>query len=252
MRESSSKADLLEALALTTSLLAYSNGVAIYSQRRGEFPEKFFLRLNPFLLALMLVYAGRTAVGFRGIGLRREGLGRALAGGLGLGLALSLLPLIFFYRPILLDTPLEYGPISKLSRRGLLIEVSLRLLINVAVLEEFAFRGLLYSVLRRKLSPALAVTANAAAFAGWHFAVTTTSAAQSNLADAARLPRLLRPYLQPLAVLGGMLSTGIAGATFALLRERTGNLVGPIVAHWVVDGLMVVALWRQRNHAGVK
>ena len=107
-------------------------------------------------------------------------------------------------------------------------------------------RSFLRSALRRQFSPALAIAINAVAFAGWHFAVTAASASQSNLADAARLPRLLRPYVQPIAVLGGMLSTGIAGAGFALLRERTGNLAGPILAHWTVDGLMVAALWHRR------
>lgn len=243
---SQSKPDLWEALALTVGLLAYSNGLALYAQRRGEYPERLFLRLNPMLITLMWAYVARRPGGFAAVGLRREGLGKALAGGLGLGLALSLPPLFFFYRPILLDTPLEYGPVSKLSRRGLLVELFVRLPISVAVLEELAFRGLLYAALRRQLSPALTISLNAAAFAGWHFAVTAASASQTNLADAARLPRPLRPYVQQIAVLGGMMSTGIAGATFALLRERTGNVAGPMLAHWIVDGLIVAALWHRR------
>jgi membrane protease YdiL (CAAX protease family) len=238
--------DLLEALIITIGLLAYSNGLAIYAQRHGQFPERLFRRLNPFLIILMCVYAASAPGGLPAMGLHRMGLGWTLVGGMGLGLALSVPPLFFFYRPILLDTPLEYGPISNLTRRELLLELFIRLPIGVAVLEELAFRGLLYAAVRRQLSPALAIGINAAAFAGWHFAVTATSAAQSNLAGAARLPGPLRPYIQPLAVLGGMLSTGIAGSLFALLRERTGNLTGPILAHWIVDALMVAALWRGR------
>jgi membrane protease YdiL (CAAX protease family) len=152
---------------------------------------------------------------------------------------------VFFYRPVLLDTPLEYGPIAGLSRRELVRELFLDMPIGIAVLEEMAFRGLLYSAVRERGPAWQAIAWSGAAFAGWHFTVTATSARQSNLVEAARLPDFLRPYTLPLAVLGGMLSTGIAGALFGLLRERTGNLAGPIAAHWAVDGLMIYALWRR-------
>jgi membrane protease YdiL (CAAX protease family) len=33
---------------------------------------------------------------------------------------------------------------------------------------------------------------------------------------------------------------------FGLVRERTGNLAGSIVAHWLVDGIMIYSLWRGR------
>ena len=136
---------------------------------------------------------------------------------------------------------------SNLTRRELAHELFVRLPVGVAFLEELAFRGLLYTSLRRRFSSAQSITWSALAFAGWHFAVTYTSAAQTNLNDAARLPGFLRPFVQPIAVLGGMLTTGLAGAGFALLRERTGNLAGPIVAHWVVDGVMVAAIWSRRR-----
>ena len=59
-------------------------------------------------------------------------------------------------------------------------------------------------------------------------------------------PALLRPYVQPIAILGGLLTTGVAGLVFGTLRERSGNLAGPMLAHWIVDGLMIAALWRRR------
>lgn len=240
------KPDLREPLALGASLVLYSNGLAVYAQRRGDFPEAFFRRLNPVFIGLMLAYAALRPGGLASVGLRREGLLKSLAAGLGVGLALSVPPLIFFYRPFLLDTPLEYGPISKLTREELILDVFVSVPIGIAVLEELGHRGLLYSALRRELSPKAAIIGSSLAFAGWHFAVTATSAAQTNISTAARLPRPLRPYVQLLAVLGGMLTTGLAGGAFALLRERTGNLAGPIVAHWVVDGIMISALWRRR------
>src|SRR5207248_2180279 len=137
--------------------------------------------------------------------------GASLLAGTGVGVILSLPALAFFYRPVLLDTPLEYGPVAHMSRRELIEELFLRVPLGIAVLEELAHRGLLQAALRERYGPKAAVAGSAIVFAGWHLTVTATSAAQTNLAEAARLPNFLRPHVRPLAVVGGMLSTGIAG-----------------------------------------
>ncbi|MDQ3928603.1 MAG: CPBP family intramembrane metalloprotease [Chloroflexota bacterium] len=235
-----------EALALTALGLAYSNLLPWWATRRGLNPELMFRRVNAGLVALMLAYAARRSGGLASVGLQRSGLAKSLLGGTLVGLGLSVPPLIFFYRSILLDTPLEYGPIHGMSRRQLLQDLFIGVPVNIALLEELLFRGLIFSSLRRNHSLAVSLAGASVAFAGWHFSVTYTTAAQTNLATAARLPRFLKPFVQPLAVLGGMLSTGLAGVAFGLLRQRTGNLAGSIVAHWLVDGIMIYALWRGR------
>ncbi len=242
----SGKSHLREPLELTAVLLAYSNGLSLWALRRGESPDRFFHRFNKPVVAAMLAYAALRRGGLSSVGLHRQGSGKSLLAGAGLGTALSLPPLFFFWRPVLLDTPLEYGPITRLTRRELLKDVLLDVPISIALLEELAFRGLLYSSLRRTLSAKASIISSAAAFAGWHFAVTTTAAAESNLGTAAKLPRVLKPYVLPLAVAGGMLTTGVAGLLLGTLRERTDNLVGPILAHWIVDGAMIAALWLRR------
>ncbi len=249
MRSAFAKHNLREALFLGIFLFVYSNGLALWAQRRGKYPEALFRRLNPALIAVLLAYAARRQGGLASIGLQREGLGRSVLGGVGLGVVLSGPPLFFFYKPLLLDTPLEYGPISQMTRRELLKDVFVDVPIGIAVLEELAFRGLLFSALRRHFPAKWAIIGSSAGFAAWHLTVTATSAAQSNLSTAARLPAFLRPFVLPLAVAGGMLTTGVAGVTFARLRERTGNLAGPIVAHWVVDGVMIAALWLRRGQS---
>ena len=249
IRAAFAKQNPREALFLGTLLFVYSNGLALWAQGRGKYPEAIFRRLNPALIVVMLAYAARRHEGLAGVGLRREGLVRSVLGGVGLGTLLSGPPLFFFYKPLLLDTPLEYGPISQMTRRELLKDVFIDTPIGIAVLEELAFRGVLFSSLRTHLPAKWAVIGSSAGFAAWHLTVTATSAAQSNLSAAARLPAFLRRFVVPLAVMGGMLTTGVAGVMFAWLRERTGNLAGPIVAHWIVDGVMIAALWLRRPHA---
>ena len=235
---------------MTSIFLAYSNGLSLWALRHGESPDRFFHRFNKPVVGAMLAYSALRRGGLGSVGFRRRGLGKSLLAGAGLGVALSVPPLFFFWRPILLDTPLEYGPITRMTRRELVKDVLVDVPISIALLEELAFRGLLFSSLRRTLPAKASIIWSAAAFAGWHFAVTAASAAESNLGTAARLPRVLRPYVQPLAVAGGMLTTGVAGLLFGVLRERTGNLAGPILAHWIVDGAMIAALWLRRpsNH----
>ena len=82
--------ELREALLIAAVLLAYSNGLALLAQRRGDIPETFFRRLNPSVAALMLVYAAVRPGGWAGVGLRRAGLGRSLLGGLGFSIPLYL------------------------------------------------------------------------------------------------------------------------------------------------------------------
>ncbi|HEX8598750.1 MAG TPA: CPBP family intramembrane glutamic endopeptidase [Chloroflexia bacterium] len=235
-----------EALTLTTLALAYSNLLPWWATRRGLNPELMFRRVNAGLVALMLAYTVRRPGGMERVGLGRRGLAKSVLGGTLVGLGLSIPPLIFFYRPILLDTPLEYGPIHGMSRCQLVQDLLVGVPVNISLLEELLFRGLIFSALRRNHSLAVSLAGASAAFAGWHFSVTYTTAAQTNLATAARLPAFLKPFVQPLAVIGGMLTTGLAGVAFGLVRHRTGNLAGPIVAHWLVDSIMIYALWRGR------
>ena len=131
-----------------------------------------------------------------------------------------------------------------MSGRELLLDVSVRVPVNIALMEEMAFRGLLYDFLQARYSERVALLGSAAAFAGWHFAVTYAAVQQTNLAGSARLPGLLRPFILPIAVLSGMLSTAFAGLVFALLRKHTGNLAAPVAAHWLVDSLLIASLWR--------
>jgi membrane protease YdiL (CAAX protease family) len=239
-----------EATILTAALFLYSNGLAIYAVRRGINPERFFRRTNRAFLAALLLYSAVRPGGWRNIGLQRKGTVRSIAGGIGVGTLLSVPPLLFFFRPFLLDTPLEYGPITRMTREEMLRDILLSVPLGIALPEELAHRGLLYSAWEEVGGTKLAIAMSSIAFASWHMTVTATSAAESNVGTSLRLPRWLRPYVQPFAVVGGMLSIGLAGALFGLLRARTGSLAGPIIAHWLVDAVMIAALWWRRPREG--
>jgi membrane protease YdiL (CAAX protease family) len=227
-------------------LLAYSNGLTLLARKRGLDPERSFLFANPAMLLGLLAYASSRPGGLRAAGLRRERFGKSFLLGIGAGGLLSILPLAFFRNPVVLDTPLEYGPVAKMTAGDLLKDLGLRVPVNISCLEELAFRGILYDSLRERFSERAAIVGSTCAFAGWHFAVTyATATQQTNIAGATRLPAVLRPFVPLLIVLGTMLTTGLAGGLFAYLRKRTGSLAAPVAAHWTVDALMIWALWRR-------
>jgi membrane protease YdiL (CAAX protease family) len=245
MRARRLRDNLLEPVILSAILLAYSNGLTALARVRGWSPERTYLFANPLMLLSLLAYASKRPGGLAEVGLQSKGLGWSLVMGMATGGLLSIMPLLFFNKSLLLDTPLEYGPVTTMTRADLLKDIGLRVPVNIAFMEELAFRGVLYDSLRVRFSDGAAIAGSAIIFACWHFSVTyETIAGQTNLSDAARLPPPLRPFIPTIALFGGLISTGIAGASFAYIRKRTGNLAGPITAHWLIDALMIATLWR--------
>src|SRR5204863_1141924 len=130
------KRDLREAVALAIALLVYSNGMGLWAHRRGSSSDGLFRSVNPFLTVLLLAYAALRPGGLRAVGLRRDGLEASLAGGAGVGLALSGVPLLLLHKPLVLDTPLEYGPVAHFTRREMLKDVLVDVPIGIALFEE--------------------------------------------------------------------------------------------------------------------
>src|SRR5690348_3768905 len=110
-----------EAVILTVVALGYSNGLAILAMKRCRVAVQAYRWTNQvFQVAFLITLARvrRTSVRrlLREAGVQRAGWSVALGGGLVLGGVLAAPALVFFARPLVLDSPLEYGPIGGLSR----------------------------------------------------------------------------------------------------------------------------------------
>lgn len=189
-----------------------------------------------------LVGLGALAVAARGgglelaaFGLHRRGLGPSLLWGLLLGLAMGLPGAAYLLRPDLAPVPVTHEAVRELGPLGLLVVVFGKILLATALPEELAFRGLLQARLRAVFGPTAAVLLGSLSFAAWHLLVNARTLGEVNLTTD--------PLLAVIAFLGQLLAVFVGGLAFALLRERTGNLAGPILAHWLVDTLFVGALY---------
>ncbi|MFJ3877643.1 lysostaphin resistance A-like protein [Streptomyces sp. NPDC090077] len=117
-------------------------------------------------------------------------------------------------------------------------ELTLRVLLLVPVgtvlLEETAFRGVLYGLVARARGAVWATTVSSVLFGLWHvlpsLRLSTAKPALTTVFGDSTLGASL-------AVTAAVLFTGAAGVLFCELRRRSGSLLAPMGLHWAVNAL---------------
>ena len=99
----------------------------------------------------------------------------------------------------------------------------LRIPVGTVAWEEIAFRGVLQAALRRVLAEPAATAVASATFGIWHIRPTAEALAANRLART-RGARIA-------AVTAVAAGTAAAGALLSVLRERSGSLAAPVLAH---------------------
>lgn len=212
------------ALGLAAGLVAYNNLVNLWRPFHGA----LYVPLN-------LVVAGAVlAVGFGPGDLSRDRIGFDASGALPaawiVGAFVVVLALAFRSRrgiALLADARLAGTSGARAAYVALV-----RIPLGTVVLEEVAFRGVLFG-LWRPHGALVAALASSAAFGLWH--VTPTW----HLVRANRPQATWRPT--SMAVAGGVLFTAAAGVFLSWLRESCGGLVAPFVVHAGLNSCASVA-----------
>jgi CAAX protease family protein len=109
---------------------------------------------------------------------------------------------------------------------------------GTVLLEEVAFRGVLWGLLRRLGGTVVATAVSSALFGLWHIPPSLRLAADNEAVGGA-VGRGTSAQLA--AVLGTVVFTALAGALLCELRRRSGSLLAPAGLHWAVNGLSVLA-----------
>lgn len=185
------------------------------------------------LVGILLWATHRERLGPGELGLTRRGLGRSTLWGVTAGIAMAAPAALFFAFPLVVAQPVRYGGYTGLDAAALILVVIPRLLVTHALLEEVLFRGLVQrqAVLRLGTRKGIALTCGL--FVLWHAVVAYHAVVGTNLPGTLPVPLLYVATAIPLAG---------AGLVFCLLRQSTGNLAGPIIAHWIVNSLILGAL----------
>ena len=106
--------------------------------------------------------------------------------------------------------------------------------LGTVIPEEFAFRGVLWGLLRRRSGRWVATFVSSGLFGVWHVAPALaggpTNEAMSGVVGGGPLGVVLR-------VVETVLFTGAAGVLFCELRVRSDSLLAPMAMHWAVNGV---------------
>lgn len=110
--------------------------------------------------------------------------------------------------------------------------------VGTVLVEEVAFRGVLWGLLRRVSGTFPATVASSLLFGLWHV-LPSLGFAADNEAIGGAVGR--GRSVQDVTVLATVLFTAVAGAVFCELRRRSGSVLASAGLHWAVNGLSVLA-----------
>ncbi len=157
---------------------------------------------------------------------------RSIALAIGAGLALAI-PSVAF----LAITSAHGGsgsPIQTLSAPSLLVRELVEIPLLTAFVEELVFRQFVYRLFIQK-SLIATLLINAGLFTLWHLVVNARTVLATHFA--------VSPLLDVGAYLGSLVTIFVGGVVFALVRWRTGSFVYSALTHWIVVGLLTLAVW---------
>jgi uncharacterized protein len=186
--------------------------------------------------ALLVALARRDGCSWTALGLGRESLGPGLrwAGALVAAVLLGYLVAVALppTRQAFADTRA-----TSLSGAALLWHLLVRIPLGTALLEEVAFRGVVYAMVERRRGVRAAVVGSSLLFGLWHvlpsLGLRRTNAAVADVLGSGPAG----------AVVAAVAATTLAGVVLCELRRRSGGLLAPFALHWALNALGLLVAW---------
>jgi membrane protease YdiL (CAAX protease family) len=212
---------------VTLALAAYNNVANLWP----PFNHLAYVPVNVAAATLLLGVAvgvlglSASQLGLGGVTLADAAIGAALGAGLGL-------PLLLAARTRRGARLLADRRVRHLRGRALAYQTLVRVPLGTALLEELAFRGVLFAAWRDEGVP-VAAAVSCAVFGLWHVAPAATML-RVNVSGAAT-SSLVRAVAVTVVVTAG------AGAALLWLRIETGSLAAPFAVHATLNSLATLA-----------
>ena len=228
-----------EVFAIAGLLAVYNNAAGLLPRRLHD---RFYVLMNLSFLGLLLAWVlPATGLSLEEMGLMWPNSWISGLWGLALGGAI-VSPLVVLTAFPRFMRRAQDPRLAGLTWRQVLGRALIRIPLGTALFEEMLFRGVLFGLLSR-WGTAEAVWASSLVLSLWHIVPTLHLMKFSPFRE--------NRVLAVLALLGGLLATFLGGVFFGLMRFYTGSVVGPIVAHGVINSVALVAAYlRQRTQMG--
>ena len=110
--------------------------------------------------------------------------------------------------------------------------------VGTVLVEEMAFRGVLWGLLRRAWGTGIATVVSSILFGLWHVLPSARLAADN---EAVSGTVGTGASGRDLAVLGSVVFTALSGVVFCELRRRSGSVLASAGLHWATNALSVLA-----------
>ncbi|MFF3327288.1 CPBP family intramembrane glutamic endopeptidase [Streptomyces sp. NPDC002889] len=127
-----------------------------------------------------------------------------------------------------------------LTADQLVFRMLVRVPLGTVLLEEIAFRGVLWAMVERRWGPTWATAVSSVLFGLWHVqparGLTRANAAAEAIFGTSRTGVTL-------SVAAAVLGTAIVGVLFCELRRRSGSLIPPIALHGALNSAGYALAW---------
>lgn len=198
-------------------------------------PGDWHFAANITMWAAMVAIAGAAELNFDELGLNRSQFARGIKWGSTCALLVLVVVTIAAFIPA--AAAAFDDDRANITTARLLREVVIVIPLGTVLLEEFAFRGVLFGLLRRYGRDLAAVIVSAVLFGLWHVLPTFGGTSGGLEGEASSL------LGEAGLALGTFAFTTLAGVGFAWLRLRSHSLIAPVMAHIATNAVPLVVAW---------
>jgi membrane protease YdiL (CAAX protease family) len=215
------------AVVLALFIIAYGN---LLSLRPDDIRTAFdwaFILGGLTLLGLLILWAVRLeGMSLPSMGITSANAGRSALVGAALGAVVILPVVLYFIFPLGLQDGIGYEDLEEETWGGFLLWALVNQPVGTAFFEEVLFRGVLLAKMTIAWGQRQALVASSLTFALWHLVINFRTIQDTEVASPAALA-----VMAQIASLFGLF---VGGLFLGLLRQRSGNLAGCVVFHWLV------------------
>jgi len=220
------------AVALALLIIAYGNLVSLPPDGVRTGFDWAFIPGSLGFLGLLGVWAVRIeGMPLPTLGITSANAGRSALVGAALGAVVILPVVLYFVFPLGLKDGIDPEEMQEETWGGFLSWALVRQPLGTSLFEEVLFRGVLLAKMTVAWGQRQGLVASSLTFALWHLVINFRTIQGTEVASPAALAAL--------AQMVSLFGLFLGGLFLGLLRQRTGNLAGCVVFHWLV----VTAMW---------